>query len=211
MITSTSTYSDGPVAQELAVHGFDGGVRGLERGEREEREAARVAGARVAHDLRRLEEHAERRERVVQELLVDVDVQVADEQVRADVQLLRARRRFRQPQRLPEQLHHIEDFACVFRVLLIHHLDERVPAAAATATNSDSVRELANTARIESRVKRVRGRHSTTPNVIAINVWENIAFLYALKSHPNQKSSILRQHQVSIETLERHLCNKHSG
>lgn len=43
---------DGAVAQVLAVHGFDGRVRGFETGEVDEGEALRVARLRIALNLK---------------------------------------------------------------------------------------------------------------------------------------------------------------
>ncbi len=62
-------HRDGPVAQVLPVHGLDGGVARLKAVVRHEAEAARVAGLGVAHDLGRVDDDAERAERVVQQLV----------------------------------------------------------------------------------------------------------------------------------------------
>lgn len=44
-------YRNGPVAQVLAVHGFDGCIGSFETGIVDERETFRVASGRVSHDL----------------------------------------------------------------------------------------------------------------------------------------------------------------
>lgn len=79
---------DGPVAQVLAVHGFDGGVRRLEAGKIDEGIALGVACVWVTHNLWRLQNDTECGEGVVEQLLIHLWVQVANENVGTDVQVL---------------------------------------------------------------------------------------------------------------------------
>lgn len=81
-------HRDGPVAKVLAVHGFDGGVGRVKAGEIDESIAFGVSCVRIPHDLGRLEDHAEGAERVVEELLVNLGVEIADEDVCAHIQIL---------------------------------------------------------------------------------------------------------------------------
>ena len=84
-------HGDLPIAQVLIVHAFDGQVARLERVERHEAEALAPIGHLVPHDVRRLDDRAERREGIIQQFLVHVGwVEVADEQIRADVERSRS-------------------------------------------------------------------------------------------------------------------------
>lgn len=76
------------VAQVLSVHGFNGGIRSLKAGEIDEGESFRVATLRVSHNFRRLENHSECRECVVEQLLVYFWVQVAYEDICSNVEVL---------------------------------------------------------------------------------------------------------------------------
>ena len=79
---------DGPVAEVLSVHGLDGGVGRLETGVVDEGEALGIARVRIALDLGRGENDPEGGEGVVEQLLVHLRVQVANEDVGAHVQVL---------------------------------------------------------------------------------------------------------------------------
>ena len=79
---------DGPVAEVLAVHSLDGRIRGLKAGIVDEGKALGVAGVRIALDLGRGEDDPKGGEGVVEQLLVHLGVQVADEDVGAHVQVL---------------------------------------------------------------------------------------------------------------------------
>lgn len=57
-----------PIAQELPVHGFDGGIGGLEALVGHKAEAARGPRLRVPHDFWGVDDHAEGAEGVVQQL-----------------------------------------------------------------------------------------------------------------------------------------------
>ncbi len=81
-------YGDGPIAEVLSVHGLDGRVGRLEAGIVDEGEALRVAAVRIALDLWRGEDDPEGGEGVVEQLLVHLRVQIADEDVGAHVQVL---------------------------------------------------------------------------------------------------------------------------
>lgn len=78
-------HCDGPVAKVLAVHGLDGGVGRVKAGKIDESIALGVSRVRVSHDLWRLEDHAKGTERVVEELLVDLGVEISDEDVCAHI------------------------------------------------------------------------------------------------------------------------------
>ena len=115
---------DRAVAEELAFIFLDRRVRRLERLEGHEAEAARVARLAVAHDLRRGDDDAKGGEGVVQQLLVDLGVEVADEDVGAHIEHLLVARRLVDADRLAEHLHHVEHLDRVLRVLLALELDE---------------------------------------------------------------------------------------
>lgn len=80
-------HRDGPVAEILAVHGLDGGVRRIKAGEINESITLGVAGVRVSHDLRRLENHPEGTECVIEQFLINLWVQITDEDVSTDIQV----------------------------------------------------------------------------------------------------------------------------
>jgi len=50
-------HGDGSVAKVLTVHGLDGGVRGFETGKVDEGKALRVAGVRIALNLKQNGQH----------------------------------------------------------------------------------------------------------------------------------------------------------
>ncbi|CAH0367010.1 unnamed protein product, partial [Pelagomonas calceolata] len=114
------------VAEELAVHALDREVRGLEAVVAHEAVALRAARVGVAHDLGRLGDRAKGREGVVEQLLVHVAVEAADEEVRADLDGAPVLRRLVHAQRLAEELDHVHDLERVVRVLLAPELDEAV-------------------------------------------------------------------------------------
>jgi hypothetical protein len=79
---------NGPVAEILPVHGLNRSVGGLKAGIVNERKALGVAGIGIALYLGRGENDAKCREGVVEQLLVHLWVQVADEDVGAHIQIL---------------------------------------------------------------------------------------------------------------------------
>lgn len=119
-------HRDGPVAEVLAVHGLDGSVGGVKAGKVDEGVALGVPRVGVAHDLWRLEDHAKGAERVVEELLVDFGVEVADEDVCAHVQILVVRRCLVHPNWLPIKLDHVHDFYGIVCILFTEELHKAV-------------------------------------------------------------------------------------
>lgn len=114
------------IAEVLSVHGIHGRVRRLEAGKVDERKALGIARLRIAHNLRRLQNHAERRERVVQQLLVHLRVQISDEDVRTHVQVLLMGRSLVHADRLAVQLDHVHNLDRIVGVLLAEELHEAV-------------------------------------------------------------------------------------
>lgn len=117
---------DRTVAQVLSVHGVHRRVGRLKTREVDEREAFRVAGFGVAHDLWRLEDDAEGRECVVEKLLVHLRVQVADENVGAHVEILLMGRSLVDSNRLSVKFNHVHDLDGVVGVFLSQELHEAV-------------------------------------------------------------------------------------
>lgn len=117
---------DGPVAQVLAIHGVHGGVGGLEAGKVDKGKALGVARLRVAHDLGRLQDDTEGGEGVVEELLVHLGVQVADEDVGADVEVLLVGGGLVDADGFAVELDHVHDLDGVVGVLLAQELDKAV-------------------------------------------------------------------------------------
>lgn len=119
-------HGDGPVAEVLAVHGLDGGIRRVKAGEVDERVTLGVAGVGVSHDLRRLEDDAKGTECVVQQFLVDFWVQVSDEDVGADVKVFVMCRGFVYPDRFTIKLDHIHDFYGIVSILFTKELHKAI-------------------------------------------------------------------------------------
>lgn len=109
---------DGPVAQVLAIHGLNGGVRCFEAGKVDEGIALGVSRVRVTHDLWCLQNDTECGEGVVEQLLVHLWVQVANEDVGANIQVLLVSRRLVDADGLAVQLDHVHDLDGVVGVLL---------------------------------------------------------------------------------------------
>lgn len=117
---------DGSVAEVLPVHGLDGGVGSLETGVVDERETLRVASFRIALDFGCGQDDSEGGECVVEELLVDFGVEVADENVGADVEVLLMRGGFVDTDRLAKQFYHVHYFYGIICVVLPEELYESV-------------------------------------------------------------------------------------
>lgn len=116
-------HRDGPVAKVLAVHGLDGGVGRVKAGEINKSVALGVSRVRISHDLGCLEDHAKGAERVVEELLVDLGVEIADKDVCAHIQILVVRGRLIHSDWLTIKLYHIHDFdgiICIFFTKELH-------------------------------------------------------------------------------------------
>mmetsp|Transcript_54190 Transcript_54190/g.108830 ORF Transcript_54190/g.108830 Transcript_54190/m.108830 type:complete len:247 (+) Transcript_54190:132-872(+) len=118
-------HADGPIAQELSVHPRERCVGRLEGVVGDEAEASGPACLGVAHDLGE-EQHSEGGEGVVQHLLVDLGLEVADEQVCAHLVGLLVLRRLVAADRLAEEPDHVHDLDGVVRVVLVLELDEAV-------------------------------------------------------------------------------------
>ena len=112
------------VRKKLPVHRLDRSVGRLEAIVADEPEAAAVARLWIAHDLWRLAHHAKCAERIVENLLVNLFIEVADEQVGSYILALPILRRLVHSNRLSEQLHHVHDLDRIVRVLLRAKLHE---------------------------------------------------------------------------------------
>lgn len=119
-------HGDGPVTQVLTVHRLDGCVRRVEAGEVDEGVTLGVPRVGVSHDLGGLQDDAERAERVVQELLVDLGVQVPDEDVRSHVQVLVVSRGFVHADGFTVQLYHVHDLYSVISIFFTEELHKTV-------------------------------------------------------------------------------------
>lgn len=119
-------HSDGPVAKVLAVHGLDGGIRRIKAGEIDERVTLGVARVGVSHDLWRLEDDAKGAECVVEQFLVDLGVKIADEDVRAHIQIFIVRRGFIYSNWLTIKLYHIHDFYGIICILFTKELHKAI-------------------------------------------------------------------------------------
>lgn len=116
----------GSIAQILAIHGIHGGIACLKAGEIDKGETLGLARFRIAHNLWRLQYDAKGRERIVEQLLVHLDVQIANEYVGADVQILLMRRCLVDTYRLAIQLDHVHYFDRIVGVLLAEELHKAV-------------------------------------------------------------------------------------
>lgn len=116
----------GAIAKVLSVHGIHGRIRRFEAGEVYESKSLRVARLRIAHNLWRLQDHSEGGERVVQQLLVHLQIQVADENVRPHIQALLVGGSLVHTDRFAVQLDHVHDFDRIVGVFLAQKLDEPV-------------------------------------------------------------------------------------
>ena len=119
-------HRDGPVAQELTVHRLDRRIGRLERVIGHEPEPSAVPRVGVPHDLGRLDHDAKRAEGIVQELLVQLRIQIADEEVGADVVRLLIDGSLVRADRLTEQLDHVQHLDGVVRVIFSPVLHEGV-------------------------------------------------------------------------------------
>lgn len=119
-------HRDGPVAKVLAIHGLDGGVGRIKASKVDEGIALGVARVWVSHDLGRLENDAKGAEGVVEEFLVDLGVEIANEDVCAHVQILVMRRRFIYSDWLTIKLDHIHDFDSIICILFAEELHKAI-------------------------------------------------------------------------------------
>lgn len=109
---------DGTVAKILSIHGLDGSVRRIKASKVDKSVTLGIARVGVTHDLGGLKDNAKGTEGIVQKLLVDLGVQVANEDVGAHVQVLVVGRGLVDPDRLPVQLDHVHDFDRIVGILL---------------------------------------------------------------------------------------------
>lgn len=119
-------HRDGPVAEVLAVHGLDGGVRGIEAGEVDESVTLGVACVRISHYLWSLQDHAKGTKRVVQQFFINFWIQVSDKDVSADIQVFVVCRRFINSYRLAIQLYHIHYFDGIVSILFTKELHKAI-------------------------------------------------------------------------------------
>jgi len=119
--------SDGPVAQILPVHRLNRRVRRLEARVVDERKTLRISSVRVSLNFRRRKDHSKCGERVVKEFFVDLRVEVADENVRTDVQVFLMSRCFIYPDWLAIQFYHVHDFYRVICIVFAKKLDKTIP------------------------------------------------------------------------------------
>lgn len=119
-------HRDGSVTEVLPVHGLDGGIRRIEACEVDESVTLGVARVWVSHDLRRLEDHAKGTERVVEQFLVYLRVQIADEDVSAHIQVFVVRRGLINSNWFAIKLNHIHDFNGIVGILFTEELHEAI-------------------------------------------------------------------------------------
>lgn len=119
-------HCDGPVAEVLAIHGLNGGIGCIEAGKIDESITLRVAGVWVSHDLWRLEDHTKGTERVVEQFLINLWVQVTDEDVSTDIQVFVVCRSFINPDRFAIELYHIHDFDGIVGILFTEELHKAI-------------------------------------------------------------------------------------
>lgn len=80
-------HCDGPVAQILAIHGLNGGIRCIKAGEIDESVTLGVAGVWVSHDLWRLQDYTKGTKCVIEQFLINLWIQVTDEDVGTNIQV----------------------------------------------------------------------------------------------------------------------------
>lgn len=117
---------DGSVAEVLPVHGFDGGIGGLEAGVVDESETLRVSSFGVALDFRSGEDDSEGGEGIVEKFFVDFGIEVADENIGADVEVFLVRGGFVDAYRFAEQFNHVHYFYGVVCVVFTEEFYESV-------------------------------------------------------------------------------------
>lgn len=119
-------HRNGPIAEILAVHGLDSCIGGVKAGKVDESVSLRVACIRVTHDLGRLKDDAESAESIVEEFLVNLRVQVADEDVGADIEVLVVRRRFVDSYGFAVKFDHVHNLYGVVCVIFAEELHKPI-------------------------------------------------------------------------------------
>ena len=109
--------SDGhwPVAQELAIHGFNCSIGGLKVLETHKAKASRGTRVRISHDLWSRDHKPKSREGIIQQLLIHVRIQVSNEEISTHVYRVSILRRLVDTDRLVVKLDHIEYLARLAR------------------------------------------------------------------------------------------------
>lgn len=119
-------YGNRSIAQILTIHRVHGCIGCLETSEIDECKTFRISRLRISHYFRRLQNHTECRECVVQQFLVHFGIQVANEYVRADVQVLLMGRRFVHTNRFAIQFYHVHDFYRIVGVIFAEEFHKTV-------------------------------------------------------------------------------------
>lgn len=128
-------HSDGPVAEVLAVHRFNGCIRCIKAGEIDEGISLGVSGIWVTHDLGCLEDHTKGTECVVQKLFIDLWVQVTNEDVGTNIQVFVVGRGLVYSDGFAIEFDHIHNFNGVICILFAKELHKAIALMLA----SDSV------------------------------------------------------------------------
>lgn len=119
-------HRNGSIAEVLSVHGIHSSITSLEAGKVYEGETLRFTRLRITHYLRCLQNHAEGREGIVEQLLIDLHIQIANKDIGAHIQILLMRRCLIDTYRFPVELYHVHYFDCIVGVLLAQELHETV-------------------------------------------------------------------------------------
>jgi len=119
-------YRDRPVAQVLSIHCFNSGVRGLEAGIVDEGKTLGIASFGISLDLWCCQDDAKCRECVIQQLLINLWIKIADEDVGTNVQILLVRRCLIHPHRLSKEFNHVHDLYRVVGIILTQELNKTV-------------------------------------------------------------------------------------
>lgn len=80
-------HCDWSITKILAIHSFNGGIRSIKTGKVDEGITLGVSCVRVSHDFWSLEDHAEGTERVIEQFLINLWIQVSNEDVCTYVQV----------------------------------------------------------------------------------------------------------------------------
>jgi hypothetical protein len=118
---------DGPIAQVLVVHSVDGSIRGFEAVEAHKAEPLRLASVGVAHDFGRADDETEGTEGVVKQFLVHAWVEIANEEVGADISLAAVGGGFVHLERFVEELYHVGHLHGILGIALRRKLHEAIP------------------------------------------------------------------------------------
>lgn len=120
-------HSDGSVTKVLAIHSFNGSVRGLKAVIADKAKSPGVPRVWVPHNLGGGDDDPEGTECVVEQLLVDIWVEVTDKQVGPHLLRLFVLGGLVDPDGLAIHLDHVEDLDGIVRILLPPELHKAVP------------------------------------------------------------------------------------